>query len=361
VSSGGNEKKDAHSLGLPNLLTPTPVEKFEEHSQLRSDTTARLIILTTGTTGQPKGAVYSWQDLASQAKVKPQFQGTRWLLAYNLNHFAGIQMVNHVLFNAANLVIPHQRDMPTILKILKDQQVEYVSATPTFWRVFLTACRPVDAEELELKHITIGGEAVTQEILVGLRDLLPDTAISQVYATTEVGSCFSVRDGERGFPASLLDRAQGNVKLKVIDGELYVRSTNSMIGYVESDIEDLRGSWHATGDLVRIEGDRVIFMGRKSELINVGGVKVHPLEVEEAILELPQVQTVRVHGRPNPITGRAVVADIVPAGDQDEERLKELVRKHCATRLDRYSWPRLIRIVPELPKSNQKLIRHGSL
>lgn len=327
-----------------------------EDAVYRSQPAARSLVLTTGTTGEPKGAVYKWGDLATQVKLEARYRGTRWLLAYNLSHFAGIQMMLHVLYNGATLVIPPSHEMPVIMHMIRKHDVEYISATATFWRIFLASFRADDIKDLRLRQITIGGEAATNEVLAGLRRLFPEARISHVYAATEVGSCFSVRDGEKGFPISFLGRGDGEVELKIVDGELFVRSRHSMVSYFH-ETTDRRGNWQATGDMVRLEGDRVVFLGRKSETINVGGVKVHPTEVEEVILELPEVQHVRVYGRPNPVTGWVVVADVVPVESQDSEALKALIRRHCATQLDRYRQPLLIHIVSELPQLHQKLIR----
>lgn len=331
-----------------------------------SDPSSRCLVLTTGTTGAPKGAVYAWNDLLAQTKRHERFARTRWLLVYHLNHFAGLQVLAHVLANGATVVIPASRDMAEVLAAIRRHGVEFISATPTFWRLFNSAVAPHESADLPVRQITIGGEAVTSDVLEGLRQRLPQARISQVYATTELGSCFSVRDGEKGFPVSFLtmdgdDASARDVDLKIVDGQLHVRSRRGMMAYY-GDAAQRQGTWQPTGDLVRIDGDRVVFLGRLSEVINVGGVKVHPIEVEDVILRLPEVRNAHVYGRPNPITGNIIVADVVPAPcAAGAEGLVNLVRNHCERELDRYRQPRLVRVVAELAEANDKVLRRAAV
>lgn len=317
-----------------------------------------IIILTTGTTGKPKGAAYTWERLVAQGRSADTPVDATWLLVYPLNHFAGIQMLLHVLRNMCTMVIPASRDLDHFLETMQWNKVDSVSATPTFWRMFAGKLTDEQAEDLQLKQITLGGEASTPDVLVKLRTYFPEASISQVYAITEMGSCFSVKDGEPGFPVSFLHRPVGNVELKIVDGELYVKSDKRMIGYVDGTREPHHvGDWYATGDLVEIVGDRVFFRGRKSEVINVGGVKVHPLKVEEAILGVEGVQAARVHGKHNPVTGQIVVAEVELEAGASEETVLNAIRRRCQSRLNRYERPRYVQVVSSLPKRNVKIVR----
>jgi acyl-CoA synthetase (AMP-forming)/AMP-acid ligase II len=171
-----------------------------------------------------------------------------------------------------------------------------------------------------------------------------------------VGSCFSVRDGKPGFPKEFLNRTVGNVDIKVEDDKLYVRASNSMEGYVGHE-EEIKEGWFATGDLVEIGEERVFFRGRTSNSINVGGVKVYPLKVEEVILSVPGVQTARARGEPNPITGEVVAVDVEPSLGADKEDLKKRVKSECENKLNRYEQPRKIRVVNHIERKNEKITR----
>ena len=330
--------------------TLAPLEEREEP--------ARLMVLTSGTTGPPKGAIYLWKSLAAQARPKREYAGTRWLLAYHLNHFAGLQMLVHALTNRASLVIPDSAAISDTIRALFEQGVEFVSGTPTFWRFLVARSQREELRRLPLRQITLGGEAVPRSIVDELRDCFPNARISQVFATTEAGSCFSVTDRENGFSASVLERSDdADVQLKIVDDQLYIRSRNGMLGYYGEELSD-EPTWRPTGDLVELRDGRVHFAGRTSEVINVGGVKVNPLPIEELVSAVPGVQVAHVYGRPNPITGSVVAVDIVAEPGCDAETLEQEVRKSCEG-LERHSHPRLVRIVDEIETQNRKIVRRG--
>ena len=347
------------TVELSELLADADRETKTDVEQILTIQDSPLMILTTGTTGSPKGVRYTWSSLVAQAKRKPDLSGSRWLLAYHLNHFAGIQMLVHILLNQASLVIPGSSGITDAIQAMKNFHVEYVSATPTFWRLLIAQLTSEEARELPIRQVTLGGEAVSESLLAALEDYFPSACISQVFAATEVGSCFSVRDRKKGIPRSLLDRDEdAEVQIKIVDGELYVRSKYGMLGYY-GEPESGEPVWRATGDLVEIRDDRIYFVGRKSETINVGGVKVHPLPIEELVQRVPGVTLAHAYGKPNPVTGQIVALDAVPDKEVDLSKLEADIRSACQT-LSRHSRPRIIRFVQALDTVNRKVLRRPS-
>lgn len=312
-----------------------------------------LVILTTGTTGRPKAARHTWERLFAQVREAPP---RRWLLCYPLNHFAGITVVAHVVAAGGTLVVPGSRGMAEMAEAASRHGVDAISATPTFWRLFADPLRSATAEHPFSGQITLGGEPVPQQLLDRLRGLFPDAAIRHVYATTELGSCFSVSDGRAGFPVDYLHRSVGNVTLRVEEGELLVQAPHRMTGYADGR-DSGEGEWVATGDMVEVVEDRVLFRGRRTEVINVGGVKVFPQRIEETILRVPGVQAVRVLGQENPVTGQLVAARVELAPGAEEAQVVSAVREACRAGLSRYEAPRLIEVVERLPRLNEKIAR----
>lgn len=317
-----------------------------------------VVIFTTGTTGRPKGAIYRWEDLVAQAMVKEDHAESTWLLLYNLNHFAGYQVVTHVICNRASLAIAQSLKAEQVLRAMRQWQVSHASGTPTFWRMFLGQTLDMNRHDLSLRHITIGGETCTEDLLDGLRQAFPQATISQVYATTELGPCFSVSDGRCGFPVSLLEKPDREIQLKIVGNELYVRSPYAMRRYLGDAGWD-RGGWNPTGDLVAVQGDRVLFRGRKSEVIKVGGVKVHPIEVEAVVQQVPGVRWVRAYGKNNPVTGRLVVVDVVLEDGVQQEEVEKRIRAGCTRDLARHKRPCVIRFVNDMDLANQKIVRRA--
>jgi len=326
-----------------------------EASGLTPAAAPSVLILTTGTTGRPKGVRYLWSDLNAQVHRSAE-PPARWLLAYNLNHFAGVQMFLHVLVNRSSLVLPSSPKPSEALAAIEEHGLTHVSATPTFWRVLLAQLSAERAKRIPLKQITLGAEPVPTELLDQLHSRFPGARISQVFAATEVGSCVAVKDGLPGLPASILDRDESaDVQFRIVEGELLIKSRHGMVGYADDD-RVATPEWRSTGDLVERRGERLYFIGRKTETINVGGVKVHPLPIEERIGAVPGVDVARVYGRPNPMTGAIVAVEIVAAPDADQDAIAAAVRAACAD-LPAASRPRSIKFVDTVSTAGDKIVR----
>jgi acyl-CoA synthetase (AMP-forming)/AMP-acid ligase II len=200
-----------------------------------------------------------------------------------------------------------------------------------------------------------------------LRAFYPYATVVHAFASTEAGVGFDVRDGLAGFPTSLISDQNADVALKVEDGSLRIRSDRIAARYLGSGAETLANGdgFIDTGDMVERRGDRYYFVGRRDGIINVGGLKVHPEEVEAVINRHPSVQMSLVSGRKNPITGALVVADVVVKSDSDRnaanagcQRLKSDILESCRRTLAPYKVPTLVRFVPSLEvTSSGKLAR----
>ncbi|HKC27873.1 MAG TPA: hypothetical protein VKB75_07655, partial [Jatrophihabitans sp.] len=165
-----------------------------------------------------------------------------------------------------------------------------------------------------------------------------------------------VRDGRSGLSLDVLDRGDdADVAMKIVDGELWVRSHVGMLGYYGEEPVDPDG-WRPTGDLVEIVGDRIVFRGRTSEVINVGGVKVHPLPIEDRVGAVAGVDMARVYGRPNPMTGAIVAVEVVAAPGADQDAIQAGIRTACAD-LPPASRPRSIKFVDAVTTAGDKIVR----
>ena len=338
-------------LRAADLIATDPGEPPPEPTPTRP-----LLVFTTGTTGFPRAVRQDWNRvLRPFVNLRPA-PGERWLLAYGLHQFGGLQLLLHVMGAGATLVAPVPRRPREGLAAMRRFGVRHASATPTYWRFVLAELRSDGGEVPPLRQITLGGEAVQSKLLDELGEMFPEARISQIYGANESGNLRSVRDNRNGLPLSALtEDPDADVALKIVDGELWVRSRIGMLGYYgEPAIEP--DAWRPTGDLVEVVGDRVMFRGRASEIINVGGVKVHPLPIEERISSLPGVQLVRVFGRPNTLTGAIVAVEIVPKPEADTAAIDSAVRAACAD-LPAAARPRSIRFVDTVETTGNKMAR----
>jgi len=213
--------------------------------------------------------------------------------------------------------------------------------------------------------VRLSGEIADQAVLDSLRATYPRARIVHAFASTEAGLAFEVEDGRAGFPAELVDGGRFGFDLKVVEGTLRIRSRRTAAGYLDgapSPLADSEG-FVDTGDLVELQQGRYHFRGRKGGVINVGGMKVHPEEVESVLNADPRVRMSLVHARRNPITGAIVVADVVLADAQDPaaERIKGELLEACRRTLAAHKVPAILRFVPALEMTAAgKLVRPGA-
>lgn len=310
-----------------------------------------VTFLTSGTAGRPKAVRHTWDSLSLPVRVDPRFTGTRWLLAYPIHLYAGLQVFLQCLSNAGALVVlPRALDAPEVSRLLADAGVQYASATPSFWRRLLAFGSRADLARAPLTQITLGGEPVAGDVLTALGGVFPAARLVHIYATSELGRCFSVTDGRAGFPARFLDASpEPGVELRVVDGELQVRSRNRMVGYdpLSGHRADMEG-WFATGDVVEVAGDRVTFRGRRTDMINVGGNKVYPFEVEAAIRTVAGVAAARAYAVPSSLMGEVVAADVVPAAGVAPDDLRARLGRELPTLLQPFQRPRRLTLLDDL-------------
>jgi acyl-CoA synthetase (AMP-forming)/AMP-acid ligase II len=239
--------------------------------------------------------------------------------------------------------------------------VTHLSGTPSQWRraLMVPAIRKVAP-----LYIRLSGEIADQAILDSLRQAFPHAVIGHAYASTEAGVAFDVNDGLAGFPAAYLDSVRDGVELKIRDGSMRIRSRGTASGYVGNTqpFADSEG-FVDTGDMVERSGDRYYFAGRKGGIINIGGLKVHPEEIEAVINRHPKVRMSLVRPKQNPVTGAIVVADVVLRPDGEKlgpSALKDDILKLCRDALPRHKVPAAISFVPALKvAATGKLLRRN--
>jgi len=241
----------------------------------------------------------------------------------------------------------------------------HISGTPSHWRRVLMS--PA-AHAIAPRYIRLSGEIADQGILNALGSAYPQARIGHAFASTEAGVAFEVNDGLEGFPASLVG-APGHVQIKIEDGSLRIRSGRCALWYLgeeKSTLADSEG-FVDTGDMVERRGDRYYFLGRRSGIINVGGLKVHPEEVEAAINRHPGVRMSMVRPGKSPITGSIVIADVVlkdePGGAESNGApidVKREILQICRAILPPHKIPATICFVSALELAGAgKLARHA--
>jgi acyl-CoA synthetase (AMP-forming)/AMP-acid ligase II len=310
------------------------------------------VMLTSGTSGAPKMVLHSLASLTGAIKPDTGQAAPIWGTFYDIRRFGGLQILLRSLLCGGSLVLSDAEEpMGIYLERAGSLGVTHISGTPSQWR---NALAYASSRAISPRYIRLSGEIADQAILDGLRARYPQAAIVHAYASTEAGVGFEVDDAREGFPASLLDPGGREVDIKVTDGSLRIRSSRAASGYVGADVPALADAdgFIDTGDLVEQRDGRCRFVGRRGGIINVGGLKVHPEEVEAVINRHPEVQASLVHARKNLITGAIVVADVVlrtrSGASEPAEEVRREILAACRQVLANYKVPAAIRFVGAL-------------
>ncbi len=324
------------------------------------------VLPTSGTTGAPKLVAHSLEGLLG-AIVKPplQEQSIVWATFYDIRRYGGLQIFLRAVTGASTLVLSDADEpLECFLLRCRDAGVTHMSGTPSHWRRLLMSPH---VNVLSLKYVRLSGEIADGAILDSLRVAYPDARIVHAFASTEAGVAFEVTDGQEGFPASFVD-AGGKVQLHIKDGSLRIRSARTAMRYVGRDdirLHDENG-FVDTDDMVELRCDRFYFKGRRTGVINIGGLKVHPEEVESVINLHSDVRMSLVKARRNPIMGNIIVAYVVLKDGVEEPdslgrhvALRNEIFAACRDRLERHKVPTTIDFVVSLDViGSGKLARH---
>jgi acyl-coenzyme A synthetase/AMP-(fatty) acid ligase len=348
VSDG--DRAERVPVGIPHVVAAGRLDR--DNDQPRSGLRTEWLLLTSGTTGAPKLVSH---DLASlTAPIKPTERPPIWGTFYDIRRYGGLQIFLRALTCGGSLVLSGAGEpIEDHLRRLAACGVTHVSGTPTHWRHVLMSGA---AHTIAPGHVRLSGEIADQAILDQLCAAYPHARIGHAYASTEAGVGFEVTDGFEGFPAHLVAVGQGEVDIRIEDGSLRLRSARTASGYVGRSAEPLRDrdGFVDTGDMVERHGERYRFVGRRGGIINVGGHKVHPEEVEAAINRHPDVSVSLVRPRRNPITGAIVTADVVlrdmPACEADRRiaGLEGEIIAMCRQSLAPHKVPAAVRFVAAL-------------
>jgi long-chain acyl-CoA synthetase len=319
---------------------------------LREAANPGLVLFSSGSTGRHKAAVHDLRALLKKFTVPRHCYRT--LVFLQLDHIGGVNTLFYTLSNAGAVVVSEGRTPRQVCEAIATHRVELLPTSPTFLNLLLLSEENQRHDLSSLKLITYGTEPMPEITLRKVHALFPDVKLLQTYGLSELGILRS-QSRESG---SLWMRVGGEgFETKIVDGRLFIRASSAMLGYLNApDPFDAEGFFD-TGDLAEVDGEWLRILGRKSEIINVGGNKVFPLEVENALLALANVEDVAVHGEPNPITGQVVVATIRLTEPEEAAAFKTRMRLFCADKLAGYKIPAKVRFVDTLHSERFKKIR----
>lgn len=337
------EDLDKTQINVSTEIVASGIHSMREMVERIQNSKSRITIFTSGTTGQPKKVVHTVQTLTRNTRVNERHTNDVWGFCYNPTHMAGLQVFFQAFENCNKLVNIFNSMRDDVYDAIEKNQITHLSATPTFYRLLLPVQKPFDC----VQRVTFGGEKSDGKLYDSITRIFPKAKVTNIYASTEAGSLFAARGEFFLIPKELKD------KFKVEEGELLIHK--SLLGYSESF--RFKDDFYCSGDLiewVNEEDGLFKFVSRKNSMINVGGYKVNPEEVESVIKMMDGVQEVLVWGKMNSILGNVLCADVkLEAG----KKLTEFdIRQYLKDKLQDFKIPRRIKFVDVI-----ELTRTGKL
>lgn len=326
-----------------NVSAHNHPDHHEHIKSLRRAAESGLILFTSGTSGESKGAVLSVDRLFEKFRTetsRPE-KALRSLVFLKLDHIGGINTLCSILFSGGTVISTGDRSPGSVCEVIEQHRVELLPTTPTFLNMLLLSGIYQKYDLSSLRMITYGTEPMPKSTLLAVNRVFPEMKFKQTYGLTELG-ILSTRSKDSHSDWVMIG-GEG-IETKVVNNILYIRTRCAMLGYLNAKSPFTDDGWYITGDRVEVDGDYFRILGRESEIINVGGEKVYPVEVESALLEMDNVRDVLVQGKSNPVTGHIVMALFVLEKPEDQRALQSRVYNHCRDRLEPFKIPKLIKI-----------------
>jgi acyl-coenzyme A synthetase/AMP-(fatty) acid ligase len=323
-----------------------PSEKHHFLQGLKEKRHAGLILFSSGTTGKPKAMIHDLDNLVEIYKDKKNRTLTM-LVFLMFDHIGGINTLLNALSMGATIVIPESRDADYICGLVERYSINVLPSSPTFLNLILISEAYRRHDISSLRMITYGTETMPESLLDRIRIAFPKVKLLQTFGTSETGIA---QTSSKSSASTLMKIDDRNLETKIVDGELWLRSKTQILGYLNASMESFtEDGWFKTGDLVETETDGFIrIIGRSKEVINVGGEKLVPAEVESVLMEMPDVVDCLVYAERNAITGQSVVADLMTKLKCTPQEMKKAVRAFCKERLAAYKIPTRINIVDSI-------------
>lgn len=342
--------KESFSTKIINLenekLVITNIKSEASHkiiNDLQTSKCAGLILFSSGSTGAPKAMIHNLDTLVDSYGDKKQKQ-INMLVFLMFDHIGGINTMLNILSMNATMIIPQNRNADDICKLIEEYKIAVLPSSPTFLNLILINRSYEKYDLSSLRMITYGTETMPEGLLNRLKAVFSKVKFLQTFGTSETGIAAT---SSKSSSSTFMKIDDENLEYKIVDNELWLRSKTQILGYLNRSMESFTNDgWFKTGDLVELDNEGFIkIIGRNKEIINVGGQKVLPSEVESVLLGMDEIEDCLVYGEQNAITGQSVSCDVVLKHGIDDSGFKILVRKFCKDKLDNFKIPTRVNVV----------------
>ena len=320
----------------------TPTETNELIGRFRETGASGLIVFSSGSSGQPKGILHDCERV--MRKFAMPRAAHRTVLFLMMDHFGGFNTMLGAVAYGGVAVCPNRRLPKDVAVLIENSGADLLPTTPTFLNLLLASDVWRDHDLSSIRVITYGTEVMPESTQARLAEVFPNCTLKQTYGLSELGV---LRSKSRDQKSTWVKVGGSGFDVKVVDGQLWVKAESNMIGYLNAPDPFDADGWMCTGDRVEVDGDYLRFLGRDSDMINVGGQKVFPAEVENVLLQAPNVKDATVTGQKHPLLGQAVIAWITPYEPENPEDLSRRLRQFCHDHLNRYKVPMRFSLVED--------------
>jgi long-chain acyl-CoA synthetase len=330
------------------------VLRLNEHSaaepiqELRRREHPGLVLFTSGSTGKSKGIVHDLNLLLEKFQPRRRDYSTVAFLLFD--HIGGLDTLFYCLSNLSAVLAVPSRSVVDVCRVIETGRAEVLPTSPSFLNLLLLADAQKNYDLSSLRIITYGAELMPPELLRKCAETFPKVEFIQKYGASETGA---LRSKSRERDSVWVKLGGEGVETRVVNGELQVRARSAMVGYINAPSPFTADGWFKTGDQVEMDSEWVRVLGRASDIINVGGDKVFPGEVESVILQMDGVREVAVRGEPNAILGQQVVAHVVLARPEPVNAFRARLAQFCRSRLENFKIPQKVLVV-EGPLHNDR-------
>lgn len=339
-----NVEGENPSLEIVNSKFPVP----DLYKIIQQRNVPGLVLFTSGSSGKPKAVVHDFSRLIEKFHARRSSLITLNFLLFD--HWGGLNTLFQCLSNLCLTVVPAHRGAKYICELIETHSIELLPATPSFLNMLLISKSHIGRNLASLKLITYGAEKMSESTLHNLRKTFPNIELRQTYGMIELGV---LRAKSKSADSLWVKLGGEGYNTRVVDGILQIKANAAMLGYINAESPFTDDGYLITGDAVEVDGEWIKILGRQSDIINIGGQKVYPAEVESVLLGCPKVEDAIVYGEPHPLLGKIVCADVVLEANANEVEMRQSIRDFCRNRLQAFMVPVKTTFVKEIPQSHR--------
>jgi long-chain acyl-CoA synthetase len=317
-----------------------PTGRVADHvliRRMKSRAHPGLVLFSSGSTGKSKGSIHDFAPLLQKFHVRRHSKRTITFLLFD--HIGGVNTLLYTLSNTGCVITTEDRSPDAVCRTIERHQAELLPTSPTFLNLLLLSEAHRRHDLSSLKLVTYGTEVMPESTLRRFHTLFPQVQLLQTYGLSEVGI---LRSKSKSSDSLWVKVGGEGFETRIVDGLLEIKAASAMLGYLNRESPFTEDGWFRTGDAVAVDGEYIRILGRRSEIINVGGEKVYPAEVESEIQLMNGVEDVAVTGERHSITGQIVTAQVRLSTAESPSEFRARMNAFLRGRLPRFKIPRRV-------------------